>query len=154
MVKTKKKTARSYAINTMGVFEWTYVYTYHKKYLLYLRYIDDIFIVWTHSREDLETFIEFLNTRTEHFKFTSEISNTEIAFLDTKVSIQNNRIATDLYCTPTDSPNYLVYNSSHPQRCKDSIPYSQFLRICRICTEINDYATHVVSFAAHFLRRK
>ena len=148
------KTAPSYAINTMGVFERTYVYTYHKKCLIYLRYIDDIFIVWTHSKEELEIFIEFLNTRTEHFKFTSEISDTEVAFLDTKVRIQNNKIATDLYCKPTDSHNYLVYDSSHPQRCKDSIPYSQFLRIRRICTELEDYDIHVVAFAAHFLRRK
>ena len=147
------KTAPSYAINTMGAFESKFVYTYHKKCLVYLRYIDDIFIMWTHTREELLEFIEFLNTRTEHFKFTSEISDKEVTFLDTKVCIQDDHIVTDLYCKPTDSHNYLVYDSSHPQRCKDSIPFSQFLRIRRICTKLDDYDVHVVTYAAHFLRR-
>ena len=147
------KTAPSYAIHTMGVFESKHVYTYHKKCLVYLRYIDDIFIVWTHSRDDLMEFISYLNSRCDHIKFTSEISQDEVAFLDTKVRIQNGNIVTDLYCKPTDSHNYLAYDSSHPQRCKDSIPYSQFLRIRRICSDISDYDVHVVIFAAHFLRR-
>ena len=109
--------------------------------------------MWTHTREELDEFIEHLNTRTEHYKFTSDISETHTTFLDTTVKITNGELVTDLYSKPTDSHNYLMYNSSHPQRCKDSIPYSQFLRIRRICSRIEDFDTHVVSYSAHFLRR-
>ena len=147
------KVAPSYAINTMGQFEDKHVYTYHKQCLLYLRYIDDILVLWTHGKQALLDFVEHLNTRTDHFKFTTEISDTQVAFLDTMIRITDNKITTDLYCKPTDSHNYLYYDSSHPKRCKDSIPYSQFLRIRRICSDIRDFDTHVLTFSSYFLKR-
>ena len=49
------------------------------------------------------------------------------------------KIESTLYTKPTDSHAYLRYNSSHPRSCKDNIPYSQLLRIKKICSNINDY---------------
>jgi hypothetical protein len=37
--------------------------------------------------------------------------------------------------------------------CKDSIPYSQFLRVRRICSRITDFEKHVINMSSHFLRR-
>ena len=70
-----------------------------------------------------------------------------------KINPATNTVETDLYCKPTDSHNYLLYNSAHPKKCKESIPYSQFLRIRRICTNITDYDRHIVMLSKHFLRR-
>ena len=128
------KVAPNYAVNNMGSFENKHVYTYSKQPLLYLRYIDDIFMIWQHSVTELDTFIEHMNTCSEHIKFTVAKSTEQIAFLDTLVKLDRGQILTDLYSKPTDSYNYLYYNSAHPQRCKDSIPHSQFLRVRRICT--------------------
>ena len=147
------RVAPSYAINTLGVFEDQFVYSYKLKCLVYLRYIDDIFILWTHGLETLQEFNIYLNSCTPHFKFTFEWSHAQVSFLDTLIKICDNQIVTDLYTKPTDSHNYLVYKSSHPQRCKDSIPYSQFLRIRRICSDIQDFDIHVVTFATYFLQR-
>ena len=147
------KVAPSYAINTLGHFEDQFVHTYPLKCLVYLRYIDDILILWTHSRDQLETFVQHLNGATSNFTFTHEISTDSVTFLDTQISLQNNHIVTDLYCKPTDSHNYLVYESAHPQRCKDSIPFSQFLRIRRICSNVTDFDRHVVNFCGYFLKR-
>jgi len=124
----------SYAVNYMGAFEKMHVYTHSHQPLLYLRYIDDIFMLWQHDAAELERFITHMNTCSEHIKFTTEPSTKEITFLDTLVRIQGSPLSTDLYTKPTDSHNYLYYDSAHPQRCKNSIPYSQFLRIRRICT--------------------
>ena len=118
------KVALSYAVNFMGAFERKHIYTYHLQPLLYLRYIDDIFIIWQHGETELKTFIEHMNTCSEHIKFTTEMSTEKIAFLDTLVHLEGRSIKTDLYTKPTDSHNYLYYDSAHPQRCKDSIPYS------------------------------
>ena len=84
-----------------------------------------------------------------------EVSQSHVNFLDTTVRINpsNNRLETDLYCKPTDSHNYLLYNSAHPKKCKQSISYSMFLRIRRICTHIDDYDRHIVMLSKHFLRR-
>ena len=148
------KVAPSYAVNYMGSFEKKHVYTHPLQPLLYLRYIDDIFIIWQHGETELDIFIEHMNTCSEHIKFTTERSTKEIAFLDTLVKLVGRSIHTDLYSKPTDSHNYLYYNSAHPQKCKDSIPYSQFLRVRRICTSKEDFDNHVLALARHFLRRK
>ena len=70
----------------------------------------------------------------ESIKFTMEVSQDHVNFLDTQVRINhaNNTMETDLYCKTTDSHNYLLYNSAHPSKCKKGIPYCQFLRIRRI----------------------
>jgi hypothetical protein len=147
------KLASGFAIDFGDWFERMFVYLFHKQPLLWLRFIDDIFIIWTHGEEALQEFFIFLNTRIDSIKFTCEISRVSVNFLDTTVKIVGNKIVTDLYCKPTDSHSYLQYNSSHPQRCKDSIPYSQFLRVRRICSNLEDFDRNVLVFMMHFLRR-
>ena len=147
------KLAPGYAINFMGTLEDQFVYTYHLQALVYVRYIDDIFIIWQHGEEELNNFISHLNNCSDHIKFTSETSTRSVAFLDTLVLLQNNHIETDLYSKPTDSHNYLMYDSAHPQRCKDSIPYSQFLRIRRICSQLEAFDRHVICYTVFFLKR-
>ena len=148
------KVAPSFAITYMGDFEDKHVYTYKLQSLLYLRYINDIFVVWQHGEEELENLFTHMNSSSAHIKFTTEVSTKEIAFLDTKVLIQWCTISTDLYTKPTDSHNYLYYNSAHPQRCKDSIPYSQFLRVRCICTTNENFDKNIIELCKHFLRRK
>ena len=50
------------------------------------------------------------------------------------VSITDGIIETDLYMKPTDSHQYLLSSSCHPFYCKKGIPYSQALRLNRICS--------------------
>ena len=67
-------------------------------------------------------------------KFTADWSKTSINFLDVTVSIAEGVIETDLYVKPTDSHQYLLSSSCHPFYCKKGIPYSQALRLNRICS--------------------
>ena len=152
-VSMGSKVSPSFAILYMHNFESKYVYTYHKRPLIYLRYIDDIFMIWPHSLEDLNTFIEYINSQETNIKFSTEISDKSVSFLDMQVSIQDNHITTDLYTKPTDAHDYLLYSSAHPQKCKDSIPYSQFLRIKRICSNPIDFDRNVLQMSKHFHRR-
>ena len=50
------------------------------------------------------------------------------------VSITDGIIETDPYMKPTDSHQYLLSSSCHPFYCKKGIPYSQALRLNRICS--------------------
>ena len=147
------KAAVAFAVVALGLFEELYVYTYHTQPRIFLRYIDDIFLCWTEGREKLDQFIKHLNDAMDCFNFTKEISSTSVNFLDTTISFENGCLESNLYTKPTDSHNYLRYDSAHPQRCKDSIPYSQFLRIRRICSKPADFATHVLAFKTFFLDR-
>ena len=93
----------------MGAFESEFMYTYHLQPLVYLCYIDAIFIIWQHGLESL-TFIENLNSCSANLKFTFEVSKNKVSFLDTWVKIEDNKLITNLFCKPTDSHNYLMYN--------------------------------------------
>ena len=51
------------------------------------------------------------------------------------------------------SDSYLRYESSHPPHCKKSLPYSQFLRLRRICSREADFHSHSQEMMQHFLDR-
>ena len=68
-----------------------------------LRYIDDIFMIWTEGLDKLKIFIDYLNIIHPTIKFTSSHSSTNIPFLDVNVSLTNDgSISTDLYTKLTD----------------------------------------------------
>ena len=98
------------------------------------RYIDDIFMIWTHSVDELHAFTSYLNNIHPTIKFTSNYSFTSIPFLDVNVSVNNGNITTDLYTKATDKHQYLLHSSCHPQHTKRAIPFSLALRLRRICS--------------------
>ena len=49
------------------------------------------------------------------------------------------KLATKIYRKSTDHQNFHHIGSDHPKSLKDNIPYSQALRIKRICTTPNDF---------------
>ena len=95
----------------------------------------------------------YLNNCHPTIKFTMEASNLQVNWLDTTVLLENGKIEINLYFKPTDSYNYLLYSSAHPQKCKDSIPFGQFLRTRRISSKIEDFDRNTLDFSQHFLRR-
>ena len=80
----------------------------------------------------LTRLIEHLNTVHPTIKFTNDISETRISFLDLTIYIEQSKVHTSLYTKPTDRHMYLNYFSEHPMSLKKSIPYSQFLRLKKI----------------------
>ena len=56
------------------------------KPLVWMRFIDDVFFIWTHGEERLKSFINHLNSSHETIKFASEQSWDRISFLDVQVS--------------------------------------------------------------------
>ena len=57
-----------------------------------------------------------------------------------KCLANGNGLCTSVHYKPTDSYSYLLYSSSHPSHVKNSIPYSQFLRLRRLCSEDSDFS--------------
>ena len=52
--------------------------------LIWLRYIDDMFFIWTHGEEKLQLFLTDLSNYNPHIKFTYEFNKQHISFLDFK----------------------------------------------------------------------
>ena len=85
------------------------------KPFLFKRYIDDIFMIWTHGPEELKKFIKHINTIHPTIKFTADWSDSNIEFLDTKVTLSNRTLSTELYTKPTNAQAYLLRTSYHPR---------------------------------------
>ena len=134
------KCAPNYANLFMAHFEEIFIYPRLRgKALLYLRYIDDIFLIWKGSKQELEEFIAEINSVHGTIKFDVNYSSSSVNFLDTKVTINpDHSIKTSLYQKPTDRHNFLHQKSYHPSSTKKSLPYSQALRIRRICSSPDD----------------
>ena len=66
---------------------------------------------------------------------------------------RDNRISTTIYYKDTDSHSYLNFSSSHPSSCKSSIPYSQFLRLRKICGENDDFDIEATKMETFFVGR-
>ena len=126
----------SYANLFVGYVEHQFFTQYkNPKPELYAHYINDSIGAISSSREELDQFITSINSFHSALKYTWEISETSLAFLDIKVSISGNVLCT---YKPTDSHSYLLYSSSHPSHVKNSIPYSQFLRLRRESSDDSD----------------
>ncbi len=119
--------------------EKKFVYTYKLQIFLWKRFIDNIFLIWTYSREELNL-LEHLNSCQPTIKFTTTISETEVDYLDTTVKVYEDvEVYTTLYTKPTDTHTYLHYRSFHPIDQKTSGPYCQLVRVKRIWTRQIDY---------------
>ena len=116
-------------------------------------YIDDCLEATSYTKEELERFISFVNSFHPVLKFTWEISETSVIFLDINISVQDNDLATSVHYKPTDSHSYLLYSSSHPSHVKDSIPYSQFLRLRRLCSDDSGFNSKCDEMSNFFSER-
>ncbi|XP_043217474.1 uncharacterized protein LOC122379376 [Amphibalanus amphitrite] len=104
---------------------------------LYLRYIDDIFGIWTHGSQNLDEYIQFINSFHPCLKFSFErtdlSSQRQIPFLDTLITVEpSGAYTTELYVKPSAAPILLHFDSSHPMQTKRSLIHSQSLRAVRL----------------------
>jgi len=117
------------------------------------RYIDDVVGRAQCSRHDLEQCINYVSNFHPALQFTSTISELELPFLDIKLSINGDKLQTSVHYEETDTHNYLHYSSLHPDHCKGAIPYSQFLRLRRICSDDTDSVNRATEMKEYFRAR-
>ena len=122
--------------------------------MVWFRYIDDIFFIWTHGEEKLEEFMTDFNAFNPNIQFTYESSKKSIVFLDLDVALYNGRLESTVHVKPADRHQYLHYSSSHPGHTKRSIVFSQTLHVSRICSREKDFRDHCLQTRSWFLKRK
>ena len=146
------KMAPSYANLSLGYFEANGLENAPFQPHTWLRYIDDIFMIWTQGLDNLKIFIDYLNNIHSTIKFTSSHSSTNIPFLDVSVSLTNDgSISTDLYTKPTDKHQHLLYSFCHPLHAKKAIPFSLALRLRRICSTDATFNTRSALLTTYLL---
>lgn len=107
--------------------------SHHAEHLLaWWRYIDDVFLVWTWTENELTDFHIFLNEMDPDIKCTLVSSKVMIQFLDTQVVLREGRLHTKLFVKPTDRNTLLKFDSAHARSMIKSLPRSQLLRVKKI----------------------
>lgn len=139
-----KKFSPSYANIFMAQWEKRVLAQAEYKPLIYKRYLDDIFMIWTHGRDKLQSFLDFLNSDNPCIKLKAEISETSVDFLDLTIfkgtRFQREGILdTKVYHKPTDTMQLLHKASYHPKHTFAGIIKSQVLRYHRISTNPEDF---------------
>lgn len=117
-------------------------YTLH--ILLYFRFIDDIFFVWTGTEQQLINFNKYINSLIEGIEIKLTWSTTSINFLDTTIYKSNvdtplSTLMTKVYFKETDNHLLLHPDSFHPRHTRMGVLKSQFIRFKRISSSRTDY---------------
>ena len=111
-------------------------------------------MLWIKPETELRHFINEINQKHQSIKFDFKFSKERIEFFNTLVYIHSKgRLQTTLYKKPTDCQNYLHAKSAHPFSLKKSIPYSQALRIKRICSTFEEYRKHSQDLINRFVEK-
>ena len=117
------------------------------------RFIDDIFLLWTGTPEDLDVFFKRINSFHSPVKFTIASSTDQLPFLDILISLKDGFIKTDIPTKTTDSHAYLPNSSCHSHHVVNNIPYSQVLWLRRLCADTEVFNARCDEMEGRFLRR-
>ena len=145
--------APNYANLFTDRFETKAFNNYPMKPLMWQRFIDDIFLIWTHGEDSLKEFVNCLNSLNPTIKFTSETKTKSVNFLDTTVKLDQERnIINTLYNKPTDTHLFL-HHTSAPDSVTYKGPYGQYLRLRRICSLDSDFEENAEKLTQYYLKR-
>ena len=105
---------------------------------LYLRYIDDIFIVVNWPERHFQKQIEQWNEFDSNIKLNPQI-NKIISFLDLHIENRQGKLITKVHHKPSYEAYYLPFNSIHPLHIKMNIPFAMILRAIRYCSTFETF---------------
>lgn len=153
-----KRFAPAYANIFMAKWEAEALEKCPRKPLHYLRYLDDIWGVWTYSKPDFEEFIRTLNAHDWSIQCKYELDDKKIDFLDTTVYKGrnfevHNKLDIKVFFKKTDTHALLYKTSFHPRHTYRGIVKAQLLRFHRICTRQEDFKEAVKELFVALRRR-
>ena len=81
---------------------------------MWLRYVDDIFIIWP-QQEDVQRLLDQVNSIHPSIQFTMEKEqDNKLLFLNALVTCTEQGFRLSVYCKPPFTGQYLNFNSYHP----------------------------------------
>jgi hypothetical protein len=103
----------------MGHFEKVALDSARHKQSVWLRYVDDTFVVGLHGPERLQNFLSHHNSLRPSVQFIMGMeSDSAIDFPDVLVIREEMALATKVYTEQTHTGRYLSFNSNHPPHVK------------------------------------
>ena len=153
------KMAVAFANIFMSAVETEIISLSNTKPLEWKRYIDDIFSLWNVDKKEIEEeFLVLANRHHPTIRFTAEISDKEINFLDTTVfkGERFNKQAILDICThfkPTETFQYTHFSSCHPPGVRKGFIKGEALSLLRTNYSAKSFVENINQFKAR-LRAK
>ena len=152
------KMAVAFAVIFMAHIEKQLLTASPQKPIIWKRFIDDIFSVWTLPEKEISHFVDFANSFHATIKFTHEMSSDKIVFLDTEV-FKGPRFAVDktldvqTHYKPTETFQYTHFSSSHPLSVKKGFVKGEALRLLRTNSVKKTFELRKLEFLTRLLAR-
>ena len=123
----------------MEDFEQKALETARYKPKLWLRYVDDTFIIWQHGSDKLSDFLDHLNQQNPRIQFTVETETSDLLpFLDVLISKRvDGSLGHSVYRKLMHTDRYLNARSFHPPSVKSSVNRTLLRR------------AHIISYKEH-----
>jgi hypothetical protein len=98
---------------------------YKKNIKLWVRYVDDILIIWEGDVTEVETFVREINNIDHNIQFKEEIGGKTLNYLDLNIKINNEeKIIVDIFRKETYSDLIIPKDSYHPFKYKTAAIYA------------------------------
>ena len=140
-----QKYAPSFANIFMANLEDEVLHKAKCKPLVMFRFIDDIFVIWNHSRDELKQSSPiYLAVMTKPIKIDCNINETSVDFLDVTIFkgsgfFNHNILDTKVYFKETNTHELLHKKSFNPKRTFQGILKLQLIRFLTICNNMEDF---------------
>ena len=106
----------------MESFEQEALNSANDKPKLWVRFVDNTFVIWQHGLDKLEPFQQHLNSVRKSIKFTMETETEgKLPFLDVLVKRDCSHLTTSVFRKKTHTDHYLHYSSHHHPRTKTGV---------------------------------
>ena len=124
----------------------------------WLRFLDDVLMLWSDSQEKLDDFLEHLNNQMTHITFTMTHSLQSTTFLDLEIYKgtrfrRENILDTKLFIKPTNPQTFLHYTSCHPATTFTTIIKGEIIRALRATSDKDNFYLILSKLLARFMER-
>ena len=121
------------------------------------RFRDDIFIVWSHSIDELDIFFDYMNKvdPTRKIQFTMEVATDTLEFLDLRLKFdkESKQISEDVFAKDTETFTYALPSTGFPQDSIENIPKGVALHLRRICNSDEKFEKHSAEHQNYLIAR-
>lgn len=111
-------------------------FPYSQRIAYWKRYVDDIICIWQGSDQELEAFFDKLNSVNPHIKFTMEMGNLLLNYLDPTIRlVERDSVLTpsfEIFRKPTFTGVSIHSSSLHPRQHKMAVIHSAINRLLNL----------------------
>ena len=152
------KLAPALATIVVGDLEEPFLDRHTHQPLLWMRYIDDVFLVWPHSESDFLAFVDALNNLAPRIKFTYDLSRRAVNFLDLTIYKSSDfsitgKLSTKIYYKPTNTFSYNHGSTFIPNYVLKGIAIGEAVRILRNTDSKCIFYKYRSRLISHLVRR-